>query len=66
MAVAKPQEGPIEGHAYVAGLDWALSVDYTVLVVIDVTDNIMVRLRNDQRHRIRHATQPHRSGVSAF
>lgn len=44
VAVAKPQEGPIEGHAYVAGLDWALSVDYTVLAVIDVTDNIMVHM----------------------
>lgn len=30
---------PIEGHEYVAGLDWAFSVDYTVLTVFDTTTN---------------------------
>lgn len=36
-ATAAKQEAPIENHTYVAGLDWALSVDFTVLTIIDVT-----------------------------
>lgn len=33
------QDAPIDGHEYVAGIDWALSGDYTVITVLDVTTN---------------------------
>lgn len=36
-ATATPQERPIPGHAYIFGVDWARSNDYTVITVIDVT-----------------------------
>jgi len=34
---AQPQDKAIEGHTYVGGLDWALSVDSTVFTVVDAT-----------------------------
>lgn len=34
---ATPQTKPIDGHTYVAGLDWALTTDYTVLTIVDAT-----------------------------
>ena len=34
---ATKQTAPVDGHTYVAGLDWALSNDYTVLTIIDQT-----------------------------
>ena len=34
---ATPQTKPIENHTYVAGLDWALTSDYTVLTIVDAT-----------------------------
>lgn len=34
---ATQQTAPVDGHTYVAGLDWALSNDYTVLTIIDQT-----------------------------
>lgn len=37
-------ETPIPGHTYVAGLDWGLKNDYTVLTVIDTTTNEVVFL----------------------
>jgi hypothetical protein len=36
-ARAEVQEVPIAGHTYVAGLDWALMADFTVLTVMDAT-----------------------------
>lgn len=36
-ATAEQQSGPRAGATYVAGLDWALSVDFTVLTIIDAT-----------------------------
>jgi len=41
-ATAQPQEEPIEGHQYIAGVDVADAVDYTVVVVYDVTAGEMV------------------------
>ena len=35
-ATATAQERPLPGHAYVFGVDWARSNDYTVITVIDV------------------------------
>ena len=29
--------GPIEGHQYIAGIDWALSHDFTALAIVDAT-----------------------------
>ena len=37
-ATAPRQEGPEGGATYIAGLDWALSNDFTVLVVLDATN----------------------------
>jgi hypothetical protein len=36
-ATATEQEAAIDGHEYVIGVDWAQSVDWTVLTVIDLT-----------------------------
>lgn len=41
-ATAERITKPLENHTYVAGLDWALSHDYTVLTVIDATDKALV------------------------
>ena len=36
-ATARPQDTAMLGHAYAMGVDWALTQDYTVAVVIDLT-----------------------------
>ncbi|NIN36651.1 MAG: hypothetical protein GTO60_16770 [Gammaproteobacteria bacterium] len=36
------QSEPIEGHFYVAGLDWGQVDDYTALSIIDMTDGVEV------------------------
>lgn len=36
-ANAPTQDAPTTGHTYVAGLDWALTTDYTVLTIMDAT-----------------------------
>lgn len=41
-AIAQRVNEPLENHTYVAGLDWALSNDYTVLSIIDATDKALV------------------------
>lgn len=41
-ATAERHTKPLENHTYVAGLDWALSNDYTVLSIIDSTDKALV------------------------
>lgn len=43
-ATAQPQAGPIAGHQYVVGVDWAKSADFTVFVTVDVTANEMAAL----------------------
>jgi hypothetical protein len=35
-------EAPVKGRRYVAGLDWARKHDFTVLIILDVTDNVRV------------------------
>ena len=37
-ATAPRQDGPQGGATYVAGVDWALSTDFTVLTIIDATN----------------------------
>lgn len=37
-ATATPLQAPALTHTYVAGLDWALSYDYTVLTILDATE----------------------------
>lgn len=41
-ATAERITKPLENHTYVAGLDWALSHDFTVLTIIDATDKALV------------------------
>jgi hypothetical protein len=41
-AVLEPLEGPIEKHTYVAGVDVAASVDYTVVSIFDADSKDMV------------------------
>jgi len=41
-AIASRVNEPLPNHTYVAGLDWALSNDYTVLSIIDATDKALV------------------------
>lgn len=41
-AIAERVNEPLPNHTYVAGLDWALSNDYTVLSIIDATDKALV------------------------
>lgn len=43
-ATATPLDKPRPGSTYVAGLDWALSVDFTVLTILDATTRRMVYL----------------------
>jgi len=43
-ATAKPQDSPIDGHQYIAGLDWGKSNDFTVMTIIDLTTNELVYL----------------------
>lgn len=38
QATSELLQAPVANHTYVAGLDWALSHDYTVLTVLDATD----------------------------
>lgn len=46
----KPLLGPLQGHQYIAGVDVAASVDYTVITVMDVKSKEMVFL--DRFNRI--------------
>lgn len=43
-ATAKGQQGPVDGHQYVIGVDWARSSDFTVFAVIDTVDNELAHL----------------------
>lgn len=44
MATAEWQDAPIEGHNYVFGIDWAISKDYTVVSVYDMTERALVHI----------------------
>jgi phage FluMu gp28-like protein len=57
-AVAQPQDKPIEGHLYVAGVDWARTNDYTVICVIDATIGALVYM--DRFNQIDYRTQTSR------
>ena len=48
-------QGPIAGHAYVFGVDWALSNDYTVLTVYDATAKREVLI--DRWHGVEYSLQ---------
>lgn len=43
-ATAERQERAVAGHAYVFGVDWARSNDYTVIAVIDASTRALVHL----------------------
>lgn len=43
-ATAEAQASPEAGHAYVFGVDWGKLNDWTVIVVLDVTDKRMVAM----------------------
>lgn len=43
-ATAKGQAGPVNGHQYVIGVDWARSTDFTVFAVIDATANELAQM----------------------
>lgn len=70
-SVLTPQTGPTPGHAYVGGVDWARSHDFTVLSLMDATTREQVFLDrfnqidfHTQRARL-HALHD-RFGVSAW
>ena len=54
-ATATLQDGAQAGHEYVMGVDWAQSVDFTVLTVIDMTLGAVVAV--DRFNQIDYATQ---------
>lgn len=43
-ACATAQDGALEGHSYIIGIDWGKYNDFTVLAVIDVTTKELVHL----------------------
>lgn len=43
-ATAQAQAGPVGGHQYIVGVDWAKSADFTVFAVIDVTASALASL----------------------
>ena len=49
------QDGPVAGHSYVFGVDWAQSHDFTVIAVVDVTTRELVYL--DRFNKIDYAVQ---------
>jgi phage terminase large subunit-like protein len=69
QATARPAE-PIEGRQYLGGLDWALSVDYTVLTILDAeTRTVVMRDRFNgaeyslQRERIAAAAKKYNDAL---
>jgi len=57
-ATAPRQDEPLDGHTYVAGLDWALNTDYTVLTIVDASTRAVATL--DRFHGIPYAMQRQR------
>lgn len=47
--ITEPPSGPIEGHRYVIGVDWAQRVDFTVFCVLDVTDQQVVAIERSNQ-----------------
>ena len=43
-ARAPDSTAPLEGHRYVAGVDWGRSIDYTAIAIIDATTRRLVAL----------------------
>ncbi len=43
-ATAQVRAGPLDGHSYVIGVDWARDHDYTVFVVLDMEQRSVVAL----------------------
>lgn len=43
-ATARGQAGPIAGHQYVVGVDWAKSADFTVFATVDLTANELAQV----------------------
>lgn len=43
-ATAEAQNGPVAGHQYVVGVDWAKSADFTVFALVDATASELVSL----------------------
>ncbi|NJK82280.1 MAG: hypothetical protein HC876_19165 [Chloroflexaceae bacterium] len=54
-ATATPQEHAIPGHAYVMGVDWGRSGDYSCFAVVDTTTRALVAL--DRCNQIDYALQ---------
>ena len=54
-ATAQPQDGPVDGHSYVMGVDWAQQHDFTVITVMDVTTKELVHI--DRFNQIDYAVQ---------
>jgi len=44
QATAAHQDGPVKGHQYVFGIDWARSNDFTAVIVFDISDNAAIGL----------------------
>ena len=42
-------DGPMPGHAYLFGVDWAKQNDWTVIAVLDVSERALVRLERFNR-----------------
>jgi len=61
LATAVAQDGAVDGHVYVAGVDWGRSGDATVFAVVDVTLGELVYL--DRMTQIEYGLQLGRFGV---
>ena len=57
-AVAEQPQAPDAQHTYVAGIDWALSVDYTVCTIVDATNGACVA--QDRFNGVEYAMQRER------
>ncbi len=43
-ATATPQEKPIEGHKYLAGVDWGKYDDWTCVAILDINEKAIVKI----------------------
>ena len=57
-ATATEQDGAVEGHQYVFGVDWGKHLDYSCFVVLDLTDNTMAAI--DRFNQIDYVVQTDR------
>lgn len=42
LAVIEPGQGPVNGHRYVFGVDWAKDADFTSITIVDTTEQAVV------------------------